>query len=111
MYPNIIPNPYFTVIDDLLPCLATSAEQRWKSKGSGKKVGRTAAKRTMALQADSLVPMSGYSAVAMLNTVTREYELLFSNASSGRRVCNAPLLSHARLQCEECIRMLSPIHL
>ena len=88
---NIIPNPCLAIIDDLLLCLATSTEQRWKGKESGKKVGRAAANRMIALQADSLVPMSGYSAVAMLNNVTREYELLFSNASSGRCVCNAPL--------------------
>ena len=75
----------------MLPCQATAANQHWKGRGSGKKVGRAAANRMIALQADSLVPMSGYSAVAMLNNVTREYELLFSNASSGRCVCNAPL--------------------
>ena len=111
MYPNIIPNPYLSVIDDLLPCLATSAEQGWKSRGSGKKVGRAAANRTMALQADSLVPMSCYSAVAILSNMTREYEPLFSNASSDRCVCNAPLLSHAILQREECIRILSLIYI
>ena len=103
MYLNIIPHPNLTVIDDLLPCLATSAEQRWKDKESGKKVGRAAANRTMALQADSLVPMSCYSAVAILSNVTREYEPLFSNASSERCVCNALSLSHAILQCEKSI--------
>ena len=109
MYPNIIPNPFLTIIDDLLPCLATAAK-RWKGRESGKKVGRGAANRTMTLQADRLVPMSCYSAVAMLNNVTHEYEPLFSNASSGRCVCNAPSLSHAILQCE-CIRISSPSHI
>ena len=74
MYLNSIPNPCLTIIDDLLLCLATSAEQRWKGKESGKKIGRAATNRTMALLADSLVPMSCYSALAMLTDVTREYE-------------------------------------
>ena len=78
--------------------------------GVGKKVGRAAANRTMALQADILVPMSCYSAVAILSNVTREYERLFSNASSERCVCNAPSLSHAILRCEESTRILSLIH-
>ena len=51
MYPNIILNLYLTVIDDLLPCLATAAKQCSKGKGVGKKVGRAAANRMMGLQA------------------------------------------------------------
>ena len=51
MYPHAIPNPPLTIIDDLLPCLATAAKQCSKGKGVGKKVGRAAANRMMGLQA------------------------------------------------------------
>ena len=48
-----------------------------EKQGIGKKVGRAAVNRTMALQADSLVPLSCYSAVAIMSNLTREYEPYF----------------------------------
>ena len=107
MYASIIPNPCLTVFEGLLSCLARL--NNVGKAGGREKVGRAAVNRTMALQADSLVPIFCCSAVAILSNVTREYEPLFSNASSERCVCNAPSLSHAILQCEECIRILSLI--
>ena len=97
-----------SMIKDVLPCLATAAQQRWKGRESGQKVGRAAAIRMIA--ADNLVLMSFYSVGAMLNNVTSAYEPLFFNASNGRCVCKASSLSHATLQREGCIRMFTPIH-